>query len=104
LAQFAVLAQPHFGFAKAPVFVSHQAKNRQQLRLTKLVLAETASLTREHCLGDFQCNASKRQQSDFGHCVPTACVADNNVDEPPTAKFHRDHENVNRASLLEVIS
>jgi len=48
LAQFAMLAQPHFGFAKGPVFLTHQAKNGQQLRLIELVLAETASVTREH--------------------------------------------------------
>jgi hypothetical protein len=67
LAQFAMLAQPHFGFAKGPVFVAHQAKNGQQLRLIELVLAETTSVTREHRLGDLQGDASKRQQSDFGH-------------------------------------
>jgi hypothetical protein len=69
LAQFAMLAQPHFGFAKGPVFVTHQAENGQQLRLVELVLAEAASVTREHRLRDLQGDASKRQQSDFGHCA-----------------------------------
>jgi hypothetical protein len=67
LAQLAVFAQPHLGFAKGPIFVAHQAKNGQQLRLIELVLAETAAVTREHRLGDLQGDASKRQQSDFGH-------------------------------------
>jgi hypothetical protein len=44
LAQFAVLAQTHFGFTKCPALVAHQAENGQQLRLVELVLAETASL------------------------------------------------------------
>jgi hypothetical protein len=67
LAQLAVFAQPHFGFAKGPVFVTHQAENGQQLRLVELVLAETASVTREHRLRDLQGDASKRQKSNFGH-------------------------------------
>ena len=67
LTQFAVLAQPHFGFAKGPVLVTHQAKYRQQLRLVELVLTESASITGEHRLRDLQGDASKRQQSDFGH-------------------------------------
>jgi hypothetical protein len=62
-----MLAQPHFGFAKGPVFLAHQAQNSQQLRLIELVLAESASVAREHHLGDFEGDASKRQQSDFGH-------------------------------------
>ena len=36
LAQFAMLAQTHLGFAKGPVFVTHQAENGQQLRLGEL--------------------------------------------------------------------
>jgi hypothetical protein len=67
LTQFAMFAQPHFGFAKGPVFVAHQAKNGQQLRLIELVLAESASETWEHRLGDLQGDASKGQESDFGH-------------------------------------
>jgi hypothetical protein len=69
LAQFAMFAQPHFGFAKSPVFVAHQAKNGQQLRLIELVLAESASVTREHRLRDLQGDASKGQESNFGHCA-----------------------------------
>jgi hypothetical protein len=67
LAQFAMFAQPHFGFAQSPVFVAHQAKNGQQLRLIELVLAESAALTPEHRLGDLQGDASKGQESNFGH-------------------------------------
>jgi hypothetical protein len=67
LAQFAMFAQPHFGFAKGPVFVAHQAKNGQQLRLIELVLAESASVAREHRLADLQGDARKGQESDFGH-------------------------------------
>src|SRR4029077_13373351 len=67
LAQLAVFAQSHLGFAKGPVLVTHQAENGQQLRLVELVLAETASVTREHRLGDLQGDASERQESDFGH-------------------------------------
>src|SRR5271170_1239314 len=46
LAQLAMLAQPHLAFAKGPVFVGHQAKNGQQLRLLELVLPESAAVTR----------------------------------------------------------
>src|SRR6202165_589107 len=67
LAQFAVLAQPHFGFAKGPVLVTHQTTDRQQLRLRELALAESASVPREHRPADLQGDASKRQESDFGH-------------------------------------
>ena len=67
LAQLAVFAQPHLGFSKGPIFLAHQAKNGQQLRLIELVLAETASVTREHRLRDLRGDASKRQQSDFCH-------------------------------------
>jgi hypothetical protein len=35
LTQFAMFAEPHLGFAKGPVFVTHQAKNGEQLRLRK---------------------------------------------------------------------
>jgi hypothetical protein len=67
LAQLAMLAQPHFGFAKGPVFVAHQAKNGQQLRLIELVLAESAAVTRQHRLGDLQGEARQGQESHFGH-------------------------------------
>jgi hypothetical protein len=60
LAQFAMLAQPHLGFTKGPVFVTQQAENGQQLRLGKLVFAETASVAREHRPGNLQSDASKR--------------------------------------------
>jgi hypothetical protein len=72
LAQFAMLAQPNFGFAKGPVLVTHQAENRQQLRLRELVFAESASVAREHRLRDLQGDASKGQESDFGH--RTSCL------------------------------
>src|SRR2546430_7002397 len=72
LAQFAMLAQPHLGFTKGPVFVTHQAENGQQLRLGKLTFAETASVAREHRPGDLQSDAGKRQESDFGH--RTSCL------------------------------
>jgi hypothetical protein len=72
LAQFAMLAQTHFGFAKGPVFVTHQAENGQQLRLGKLPFAKTASVARKHRPGDLQSDASKRQESDFGH--RTSCL------------------------------
>jgi hypothetical protein len=62
-----MFAQPHFGFAKGSVFVTHQAQNGQKLRLIELVLAETAAVTRKHRLGDLQGDASKGQESDFGH-------------------------------------
>src|SRR6266478_1610564 len=72
LAQFAMLAQPHLGFTKGPVFVTHQAENGQQLRLGKLTFAETASVTREHRPGDLKSDAGKRQESNFGH--RTSCL------------------------------
>src|SRR5579862_229877 len=67
LAQFAVLAQPHFGFAKRPVLVAHQAENGQQLRLIELALAESDSVAWEHRLAYLHGDASKGQESDFGH-------------------------------------
>jgi|SRR5579872_1983063 len=67
LTQLAVFAQPQFGFAKGPVLVTHQAENGQQWRLRKLVLAETTSITRKDRPADLQSDASKRQESDFGH-------------------------------------
>jgi len=67
LAQLAVFAEAHFGFAKGPVLITHQAKNGQQLRLRELVLAESGSVAREHRPADLQGDASKRQESDFGH-------------------------------------
>jgi hypothetical protein len=48
LTQFAMLAEPHLGLAKGPIFVAHQAKNGQQLRLGKLLFAEAASVARRH--------------------------------------------------------
>ena len=42
LLQFAMFAEPHFGFAKSPVFVAHQTKDRQQLGLCELVFAENS--------------------------------------------------------------
>jgi hypothetical protein len=62
-----MLAKTHLGFAKGPVFVTHQVENRQQLRQGELVFAETASLAREHRPGNLQSDAGKRQQSNFGH-------------------------------------
>jgi hypothetical protein len=62
-----MFAQPHFGFAKGPIFVAHQAKNGQQLRLIELVLAETAAITRKHRPRNLQGDASERQESNLGH-------------------------------------
>jgi hypothetical protein len=75
-----MLAQPHFGFAKGPVLVAHQTENGQQLRLVEWVLAETASVTWEHRLGDLQSDASERQESDFGHC--TSCLGSKQQFQP----------------------
>jgi len=61
LAQLAMFAQPHFGFAKGPVFVAHQEKSGQQLRLIELVLAESAAVTRQHRVGDPQVKWSGRK-------------------------------------------
>jgi hypothetical protein len=96
LAQFAMLAQPHFGFAKGPVFITHQAKNSQQLRLIELVLAETASVTREHRLGDLQGDAGKRQESNFGH--GTSCLGSKQqFQSTGYLEFSLYDEDVNRA-------
>jgi len=67
LVQFAMLTQAHFGFAKGPVLIAHQAENRQQLWLRKLVFAETAAVAGKHRLSNLQGDASERQESDFGH-------------------------------------
>jgi len=66
-AQFAMLAQPHLGFAKGPVFVPHQAENGQQLRLRELVFAEATSVRGKNAAGNLQGHPRKRQESDFGH-------------------------------------
>jgi hypothetical protein len=72
LTQFAMFAQPNFGFAKGPVFLAHQTKDRQELRLCELVFAETAAEARKHRPANLQGDASKRQESDFGH--RTSCL------------------------------
>jgi hypothetical protein len=72
LTQFPMLGQTHFGFAKGPVLVTHQAEDCQQLRLRELMLAETAAVTREHRLGHLQSDASEGQESVFGH--RTSCL------------------------------
>jgi len=100
LAQFAMLAQPHFGFAKGPVFVAHQAENGQQLGLVELVLAETASVTREPCLRDLQGDPSKRQEPTSA-IVPPAEVANNNFERPTISNFHCRDEDVNSASRVQ---
>jgi hypothetical protein len=50
-AQFWVLAQTHFGFAKGPVLVAHQAQDRQQLRLGELMFAEARAVGRQNLRG-----------------------------------------------------
>jgi hypothetical protein len=67
-----MFSQPYLGLAKGSVFATHQAENGQQLRLVELVLAEKASVPRNHRPGDLQSDASKRQESDFGH--RTSCL------------------------------
>ncbi|HEV2298285.1 MAG TPA: hypothetical protein VGR72_07195 [Candidatus Acidoferrales bacterium] len=67
LTQFAMFAEPHLGFAKRAVLIAHETKNRQQLRLRELVLAEAAAAARKHRLGNLQGDASKRQETNFGH-------------------------------------
>ena len=66
-AQFAMLAQPHLGFAKGPVFVAHQAENGQQLRLRELVFAEAGAVRGQNRASHFDRHTGKRQESDFGH-------------------------------------
>src|SRR5579859_4298332 len=67
LAQFAMFAQPNLGLPNGPVFVTHQTENRQQLGLFEPALAETTSVARKHRLANLQDDASKRQESNFGH-------------------------------------
>jgi hypothetical protein len=85
LTQLAVFAQPHFGFAKSPVLVAHQAENGQQLRLGELMFAESASVARQHRPADLQGDASKRQESNFGH--RTSCF-----DSKQQIQSIRNHE------------
>jgi hypothetical protein len=66
-AQFLVLAQAYFSFAKGPVFVAHQAQHRQQLRLGKLMFAEARAVGRQNLRGHLECHASKGQEPDLGH-------------------------------------
>ena len=92
LAQLAVFAQPHLGFARGPVLLPHPAENGQQLRLVELVLAETASVTREHRLGGLQGDASKRQESDFGHyasCLGSKQQIQSTASVEHVSKFRR---------------
>jgi hypothetical protein len=79
-AQFAMLAQPYFGFAKGPVLLAHQTENGQQLRLVELVPAESASVAREQRLGDLQGDAGERQESNFGH--GTSCLGSKQQFQP----------------------
>src|SRR5579875_988498 len=72
LPQFAMFAEPHLGLAKGPVLVTHQAEDRQQLRLVEQVFAEPAAVARKHRLGDLQGDPSEGQESDFGH--RTSCL------------------------------
>jgi hypothetical protein len=62
-----VFAQPDFGLAEGPVFVTHQAEHGQQLRLRELPLAELGSLCRQHRLADFQSQPAISHQPDFSH-------------------------------------
>jgi len=71
LAQLAVLAETHLGFAKSPVRLAHQAENGQQLRLGEWVFAETTALGRQNTPGYIAGHAGKGQESDFWH--PTSC-------------------------------
>jgi hypothetical protein len=74
LTQFPMFAEPHLGFAKGPILVTHQTADRQQLGLRELVFAETAAVARKHRFGDLQSDANKGQESDFGHrtsCLPS---------------------------------
>jgi len=72
LAQFAVLAKTHFRLAKGAVLAAHQVENGQQLRLVELLLAEMASLAREHRPRNLRGDATEWQESDFGH--RTSCL------------------------------
>src|SRR5712664_63944 len=66
-AQFLVLLQAYFGFAKSPVFKAHQAQHRQQLWLGELMFAEARAVGRQNLRGHLQCHASKGQESNLGH-------------------------------------
>jgi hypothetical protein len=79
--QFAMLAQAHFGFSKGPVFVAHQTKNRQQLRLGEKVFAETTAVGRQSRAGDLQGRTGKGQESDLWH--PTSCLTRKHSHPPP---------------------
>ncbi len=74
------LAQPYLRFAKGPGLVPHQAENGHQLPLCELVFAETASVTREHCPGDLQGDASERQETGFGQ--RTSCLCSKELTQP----------------------
>jgi hypothetical protein len=66
-AQLLVLRQAALGFAKGPVFVAHQAKHGQQLRLGELVFAEARAVGRQNLCGHLQRHARKGQESNLGH-------------------------------------
>jgi hypothetical protein len=93
LAQLAVLAETHLGFAKSPVRLAHQAENGQQLRLGEWVFAETTALGRQNTPGYI---AGQGQESDFWH--PTSCSENTPYLALSTFPKSTCAEDVNRAT------
>ncbi|MGH9685728.1 MAG: hypothetical protein ACRD5K_01370 [Candidatus Acidiferrales bacterium] len=100
--KFAMLAEPYFGFAKGPVLIEHQAEEGQQLRCV-MVFAETDAVAKKHGPTDLQGDASKQQESDFGH--RTSCLG-NKKQSRTTAyvEFRCRSEDVNRARQVAKVA
>jgi len=65
--QLAVFGKTDFGFAKGPVFVTHQARHGQQLGLGELVFAEGCAIARHRGPSYIQSHLREAHQTDFGH-------------------------------------
>src|SRR6058998_3129538 len=69
LSQLSVFGQANFRRAERPVLVTHQAQNRQQLRLSETLRRKTMTVNRYNFLAHFQCNAGKWHKSNFTHAL-----------------------------------
>ena len=94
--QLLVLAQARRGLPEGPVFVTHQAEHRQQLRLGELMFAETRAVGRQNLRG----HARKGQQSDLGHC-PSCSIRKHRLPLLVDSRNTNCAEDVNRAMPVD---
>ena len=62
-----MLCQPDLHFSERPVFVAHQAQERQQLWLREDVFGELTPIRWHHRLRNGAADQGETHQSDFGH-------------------------------------